>query len=427
MFKLFICTVSIILTFIFVAFSVNAQNLEKTKERIEILASPEFGGRGYVKNGGALAANYIAEQMKNAGLKYFGKSYFQEFKYNVNTFPEKIRVKLQNKALVPGTDFLIGPASPTVKSKYEIFLPDSLLLNDTLKFLQELVKNDHKNEAFVIDYAQTQNIDIKKFYINIMRFNHLFGCVVELIPEELMWSVSTQVQMYPVVKIKRESFDKTAEVIKLNTKSVFVRDFEAKNVIGYVEGEKEEFIVFTAHYDHLGRMGKDVYIPGAQDNASGTAFVLDLADYYSKNKPEYSIVFMLFFGEEAGLLGSSYYVNNPLFDLSKIRAVINLDMVGTGDDGITIVNGAAEDYADIWDLFEKINSENECFTEMKARGEAANSDHYPFHQLGIKAVFIYTMGGKTYYHNPKDKPETLTYTGYMQLFELLTKFVEEYE
>ncbi|HOZ31032.1 MAG TPA: M28 family peptidase, partial [Bacteroidales bacterium] len=322
---------------LFFCFDSNAQNIDKTKERIEILASPEFGGRGYVNNGGYLAAVYIAEQMKNAGLKHFGDSFFQTFNYNVNTFPGKIKVKLQNKTLEPGKDFLIGPASPTVKSTYKIFLPDSLLLNDTIEFFKQISSNADKEKAFVIDYAQTQNIDIKKFYINIMRYNRWFGCIVELIPEELMWSVSTQVQTYPDIKIKRESYTRDAEFIKINSKSEFVKDFEARNVIGYVEGEKDEFIVFTAHYDHLGRMGKDVYIPGAQDNASGTAFVLDLADYYSKNKPEYSIAFMLFFGEEAGLLGSSYYVLNPLFELKKIKAVVNLDMVGTGDDGITIV------------------------------------------------------------------------------------------
>ncbi|MDD3740376.1 MAG: M28 family peptidase [Bacteroidales bacterium] len=425
MFKLFYSILFVFL--LFFCFDSNAQNIEKTKERIEILASQEFGGRGYVNFGGDLAAVYIAEQMEKAGLKQFGESYFQEFRYKINTFPGKISVKLNNKTLIPGTDFLIGPASPTVKNKYPIFLPDSLLLNDTIKFLAELVKNNYKEKAFVIDYAQTQNIDIKKFYINIMRYNSWFGCIVELIPEELMWSVSTKVQTYPVVKIKRESFDKKTQMIKLNSKSEYVKDFEARNVIGYVEGEKDEFIVFTAHYDHLGWMGKDVFIPGAQDNASGTALVLDLADYYSKNKPEYSIAFMLFFGEEAGLFGSTYYVMNPLFDLKKIKAVFNLDMVGTGDDGITVVNGAEEEYKDIWDLIDKINKENEFFTEIKARKESANSDHYPFHAKGVKAVFIYTMGGKTYYHNPKDKPETLTFTGYNQLFGLLTKFVEEYE
>jgi hypothetical protein len=64
---------------------------------------------------------------------------------------------------------------------------------------------------------------------------------------------------------------------------------------------------------------------------------------------------------------------------------------------------------------------------MKPRDISMNSDHYPFHEMGVKAVFIYTMGGKTYYHNPKDKPETLTFGGYNQLFGLVTKFAEEYE
>lgn len=404
-----------------------SQNKEKTLERIEKLASPEFYGRGYTNNGAGIAADYLAGEMKNAGLKFFGDSYFQTFKYNVNTFPGKLKVKTDRKTLVPGVDYLIGPSTPSVKAKYEIYLPDSVLLNDTVKFANELKTGDFRKKAFVIDYAQTQNIDIKKFYIKIMRQNQWFGCIAELIPEELMWSVSTQVQTYPVVKIKRESFDKSSKTLQIDVKSEYVREFEAKNVIGYIQGEKDECLVFTAHYDHLGQMGKKIYIPGAQDNASGSAMVLDLAGYYSQNKPEYSIVFMLFYGEEAGLLGSLYYVLNPLFDLEEIKAVINLDMVGTGDDGITMVNGASEDYKDIWRKFERLNVDNEYFTVMKARAESANSDHYPFHEMGVPAIFIYTMGGKTYYHNPKDKPETLTFTGYNQLFELLTKFVKEYE
>ncbi len=407
--------------------SVFSQNKEKTLERIEKLASPEFYGRGYTNNGAGIAADYLAGEMKNAGLRFFGDSYFQTFKYNVNTFPGKLKVKTDRKTLIPGVDYLIGPSTPSVKAKYEIYLPDSVLLNDTVKFANELKSCNFREKAFVIDYAQTQNIDIKKFYIKIMRQNQWFGCIAELIPEELMWSVSTQVQTYPVVKIKRESFDKSSKTIQIDVKSEYVREFEAKNVIGYIQGEKDECFVFTAHYDHLGQMGKKVYIPGAQDNASGTAMVMDLANYYSQNKPEYSIVFMLFYGEEAGLLGSLYYVLNPMFDLEKIKAVINLDMVGTGDDGITMVNGASEDYKDIWRKFERLNVDNEYFTVMKARGESANSDHYPFHEMGVPAIFIYTMGGKTYYHNLKDKPETLTFTGYNQLFELLTKFVKEYE
>ncbi len=79
----------------------------------------------------------------------------------------------------------------------------------------------------------------------------------------------------------------------------------------------DSFLVFSAHYDHLGQMGKDIYFPGANDNASGTSMLLNLAKYYSQNRPKYSVLFIAFGGEEAGLIGSEYYVKNPLVPLSK--------------------------------------------------------------------------------------------------------------
>lgn len=404
-----------------------AQNKEKTLERIEKLSSEKMHGRGYVKDGCNKAADFLASEMETIGLKSFGENYFQEFDFTVNTFPSQLVVKIDQQKLVPGYDYMIGPATPTVKESYELYRPDSLLLNDTIGFIKKVAGKGFSDKMLVIDYAQTENREIKMFYINIMRSNKLFGGIVELIPGNLVWGVRTLQQDYPVVKIKRESYPENAKMLDLKVKAKFLDDYSTKNVIGYIEGESDEFVVFTAHYDHLGHMGKKVFIPGAQDNASGSAMILDLAEYYKENKPEYSIAIMLFAGEEAGLLGSVNYVLNPLFDLSKIKLVVNLDMVGTGDDGITIVNGGNPDYKEIWDLFESINIENEYFTTLKPRGEAANSDHYPFHAVGIPAVFIYTMGGKTYYHNPEDKPETLTFTGYEALFNLLINFVNDYE
>ena len=158
--------------------------------------------------------------------------------------------------------------------------------------------------------------------------------------------------------------------------------------------------------------------------------VLDLAAYYAKHQPKYTMVFMLFFGEEAGLLGSSYYVEHTLFPLNQVVMGVNLDMVGTGDEGITVVNLAEEKYADIFWLLNGINTEhgdNKYFETIKQRKAAANSDHYSFNRKDVRFVFIYTMGPGTYYHNVKDKYETLSFKGYGSLFGLLTKFVEDYE
>ena len=87
-------------------------------------------------------------------------------------------------------------------------------------------------------------------------------------------------------------------------------------------------------------MGKDVYFPGANDNASGVAMLLNLANYYSKkeNQPKCSIAFIAFAGEEAGLLGSKYFSEHPLIPLNKMKFLVNLDLLGTGDEGMMVVN-----------------------------------------------------------------------------------------
>lgn len=405
-----------------------AQDVDNARRHIMKLTSPEFQGRGYTANGGEKAAKYIASEFKSLGVKPFGKSYFQDFSYDINTFPGKMSVSIDGKAMQPGTDFVIGQLTPTVKASYELFLPDSLLLNDTAAFLSRYFAEDWSKKMLVIDYAQTQNKDIKMFYIKVLYGNNRFGGIMELIPDELLSSVGKIQQSYPVIKVKREAFDRNARTVSIVVTAKLRKNFGAKNVVGYIEGKNpDRYFVFSAHYDHIGTIGKNVYIPGAQDNASGTAMVMDLAKYYSKNQPEYSMVFMLFFGEEAGLLGSSYYVEHPLFPLKQIVMGVNLDMVGTGDEGITIVNTGDEKYADVWGLFSGINDENNYFETIKQRGISANSDHHSFNRKDVRFVFIYTMGPGTFYHNVKDRYETLSFTGYDSLFGLLTKFVEKYE
>lgn len=415
--------------FIFFQLSLVGQNVSLTKERVERLTSSEFHGRGYVKNGVNITANYIKYELESIGVKSFDKSFFQTFTTDVNTFPSTVEVKLGNGKLIPGVDYVLGPSMPTVKGKYELFVLDSVLLNNADVFAEMIYGKDLSKKMLVIDHKLINDERSRSFYLMQIYTNFLnFAGNVELISSELLASVSHFQQEYPSIKIKREVFSNKEEEIFINIKSKFIKNFETKNVIGYIEGyNNNEFIVFSAHYDHIGRIGREVYIPGAQDNASGTAFLLDLAGYYSRNKPKYSVMFIFFGGEELGLLGSKYYVTNPLFDLSKIKLVINLDMVGTGDEGITIVNGKNHDYRKEWELFEKINKENNFFSIFNARGESDNSDHSSFHRKGIPAIFIYTMGGNTFYHNVKDRAETLTFTGYNQLFELLIKFISVYE
>jgi Zn-dependent M28 family amino/carboxypeptidase len=172
-------------------------------------------------------------------------------------------------------------------------------------------------------------------------------------------------------------------------------------------------------------MGKDTYFPGANDNASGTTMLLELAQHYSQpqNQPEYSMVFMAFGAEEAGLIGSRYYVQHPLFPIREIKFMINLDLVGTGDEGMTVVN--AVDLPDQFNLLTRINEQKGYMPKINKRTNAPNSDHYFFATKGVKAIFIYTLGGIKAYHDIYDRAETLPLTKFKELFGLLTDFIEE--
>ena len=184
--------------------------------------------------------------------------------------------------------------------------------------------------------------------------------------------------------------------------------------------------MFTAHYDHLGAIGQEHYFPGANDNASGTATVMDLARYFAKkeNQPKYSIAFMLFTGEEAGLLGSFYYAENPYFPLENIKLVVNLDMVGSGSKGITLVNSSK--HTAVYEKFVAINDGSQYLPEIRKRGPSANSDHHPFDEKGVPAIFIYSMGKETpYYHNHLDNATDFPFTKYNELFQLLVKVVAQ--
>jgi aminopeptidase YwaD len=179
--------------------------------------------------------------------------------------------------------------------------------------------------------------------------------------------------------------------------------------------------VFSAHYDHLGGLGKESYFAGANDNASGITLLLELLEHYKANPVPYSIVFMFFGAEEAGLIGSKFYVENPLFALSKIKFLTNLDLVGTGIEGITVVNATI--FPKEFALIESLNKAGNYFPQVKKRGKAANSDHYFFTEKGVKSFFIYAMGGIQAYHDVDDRAETLPLSHYEAFFKLLTGFV----
>lgn len=392
----------------------NAQQ-EFGKSFVDVFASDEFHGRGYVNNGNKKAADYLAEQYARFGLKPIRSSYFQEFSFNVNTFPENLIVAIKGDTLETGIDYLVDPRSGSSKGEFECYY-----LNFS-NIPQEPVKN--KNTVFVIDPTITSNPDSIVLLQRIRYYLSSEYPVVFLNNGKLTWSVSTEQGKHAILEIKKSAFGKP-KTIYLDVQNKFIRHYPTQNVIGKIKGKKKnKFIVVSAHYDHLGMMGNATF-NGANDNASGVAMMLYLASYFADHKPKYSIVFMAFGGEEVGLKGSKHYVDNPLFPLKKIKFLLNLDLNGTGEDGATVVNGTLHK-KEFLQLTE-INNEQELLKKIKVRGPAANSDHYWFTHKGVPAFFLYTLGGVSNYHDVNDRPETLPLTEFNDLSKLLIDFVKSF-
>ena len=213
------------------------------------------------------------------------------------------------------------------------------------------------------------------------------------------------------------------KVIELKVDANFEPNFESDNIYATIEGttKKDSLIFITAHYDHLGKIN-DAIFSGANDNASGVAMMLSLMKYFSKNKPDYTLVFCAFTGEEIGLKGSQFFVNNPPFNLKNIKVMLNFDMVGTGEEGIQIVN--SKKYPKLFNSLLDINEKYQLLKQIKYRGEACNSDHCPFDRKKVSAFFIYTLGGVSYYHDVLDKPKTLSLKEFDDILTLCVKFIE---
>ncbi len=406
-----------ILIVVFVFSTGRAQNLQYVKKVNHKLCSKAYHGRGYVKHGDTKAGKFVASEFKKAGLKSFTDNYYQPYQFAINTFPGKITVKADDRKLIAGTDFVISLSSPGIKGTYPlIWVPDSV---STPEQLVSFVENSGEKDGFLVLPQQ-----FKKLYGTEIPWGR--GAIL-LEDKQPWWHVSNgrHVGRSVWLKIDKHKLPKTTRTIYLDFNNRFVEQYQTQNIAGYIEGSavKDTFLVLTAHYDHLGMMGNKAWFPGSNDNASGTTMILDLMHYYTQHPPKYSIAFILFSGEEVGLMGSNYYVEHPLFPLKKIKLLINLDMIGTGSEGITVVNGTI--YKILFQKMVTINNEHHYLAEVKARGEACNSDHCPFYKKGVKSIFIYTRG-KEYpeYHSVTDN--NVPYTKYEDFFKLITNLVNNY-
>ncbi len=410
-----------------IAFSLLAQDTSYVRRIITDLASPDFHGRGYVKNGDKKAAGYLLSEVKQLGLKSFNDTYTQDLSFPVNTYPGKVEISANGNVLIPGVDYLVRGDSPSLKGKFKIAWINKKVVEHE-DALVNMINNVDKNYFIAIDTAGIENetiLDLIKFIrdenptkakgIIWMNYNNL-------IYRPYKWQ-----KKFVTIEMKPESFDPDIQEINLNLKARFRKKHRTENVIAFYPGQVDTFIVMVAHYDHIGRMGNDCYFPGANDNASGSAAVLDFARHISsqKEKPYYSYAFMWFAAEEVGLLGSKYYTEHPFFPLNQIKYLFNYDMVGTGDEGLSIVNALT--HPDLFERIERLNEEHGFFDNIRGGKASSNSDHYYFTTHDITAFFFFTRGEFRAYHNIHDKAQDVPLSGYEPFFQLILKFIDQIE
>lgn len=403
------------------------------------LASQRMYGRGYVNNGIGIAERYIDSCFKAYHVQpfeYYG-SYDQSVSYPVNVFPKEMSLSLNGFQLIPGQDFLIDAIScgGNATLKCVPFDPNDLhdvAANRNIPELKKKYNIKYANVCLVFNETDTsftaKEINTINRWIEMdlcWSGSYVIGGILTITNKKLTHNIAgtygnvphfiVSDKNLPSTKFKTVQFNATQQLDTVQT----------ANVCGFIEGTDTTagFIVLTAHYDHLGMMGQQTTFNGANDNASGVAMLLTLAEHYNNNKPRKSIIFIATCGEELGLLGAKALVADPPFVLEDVDFLINIDIVGTGDKGIGVVNGKT--FSNQYELLTAINDEKHYVSNIKARGEVCNSDHCPFYQKNVPSFFIYTEGGTPAYHDIYDKAETLSLSKFKDVFHLLTDFIEK--
>ena len=401
----------------------NAQDLAHYKKIVKELSSAKYQGRGYAEDGANKAGKWIAKEFAKAGAD---EVTCQPFKLNINTFPGKMDVRVDGKKLTPGVDFTLREFNPGLKGEFKLYYVDMENF-DAEKMYADLASPEYQGAMVVCDFMFSmkngkafRKLSSKKDCSNVgmvytweepLKFYKAYG---EVVREK------------PIIWVKPD-FPKDAKTIKVDMENEFLKDYECFNVIAKVEGNRHDSCyVFTAHYDHLGKLGKKTFYPGAHDNASGTAAIITFAAHYTKNKPEFDMYFIAFSGEDANLRGSDWYVEHPVVPLSQIKFLFNLDMIADNNPKqyCEFSNEAMEGFA----LFEKINAEKGYFEALDRHELDENSDHWPFAKKNVPVVFFMNEHGDAYkyYHTVHDTYENHIFSNYEPTFKLIEDFIKKY-
>jgi len=401
-----------------------AQDLAHYKSLIKALSSAKYQGRGYAKGGANKAGKYLLKEYRKAGVD---EVTVQPFTIDINTFCGKMEMWADGKQLQAGVDFSMREYSPGVHGEFPVYHVDTLNF-DAERMYADLQKPEYANALVCCDFwfsykhrkefsrlqkaGECNNAGLLQTWASPIKFFKAYG--EKVVDKPIVWVTPEAIE-----GVKR---------VRLNVDNKFLKDYELFNVIAKVSGDRHDSCyVFTAHYDHLGNLGKKIFYAGANDNASGTAAIVTLAAYYAKNRPPYDMYFLSFSGEDANLRGSDWYVEHPIVPLEQIKYLFNIDMIG--DNNPVQYCEVSDEGMRGFKLFEKINAGKKHFALLH-RGElAANSDHYPFAVRHVPCIFLENEKGDAfqYYHTIYDTYDTVRFDSYEPVFRLVCDFIGQYQ
>ena len=425
-----------------------AQDLAHYKRIVKEISSAKYQGRGYAKGGANKAGKFLQKEYRKAGVDEIT---LQPFTIDINTFCGKMEMWADGKKLQAGIDFSMREYSPGVKGEFPVYHVDTLNF-DADRMYADLQKPEYANALVCCDFWFSYKH--KKEFSRLQKTGECNNAGLLQIWTSPIKAASKQEQSQaglasaereqarPLVKFYKAYGEKVVDKpiiwvtpeaiegvksVRVNVDNQFLKGYELFNVIAKVSGVRHDSCyVFTAHYDHLGNLGKKIFYAGANDNASGTATIVTLAAYYAKHRPPYDMYFLAFSGEDANLRGSEFFANNPIVPLEQIRYLFNIDMIGDNNP-VQYCEVSGEGMRG-YRLFEQINSEKKYFKALNRGDLAANSDHYPFATRHVPCIFLENENGDAfpYYHTIYDNWEHAVFDSYEPVFRLVRDFIEIY-
>ncbi len=437
--------IKMVLPVLFLVSAASAQKMKKEdrltlanlKKHISYLADDKLEGRRAGTPGEKLAMEYISGEFKTLGILPKGSDgFYQPFEINEGKqIGENTQFSINGVALKPGIEFFpfIFSAEKTVEASPAIALQEA----DMPWFinLKDALEENKANPHFdLVDYIRTNSI---KAYDKGATAVILFNTSAE--DDKLSFNPKERSEKIaiPVIYVSREAakthmHDVTATLnIKLNVQ-ITDKKRTGHNVIGYIDNNAASTVVLGAHFDHLGygedgnsmlRTGDKLIHNGADDNASGTAALIELARILKNQKTKNSnYLFIGFSGEELGLYGSKYFTDNPTIDLSSVNYMINMDMVGRLNDSTRTLAVGGYGTSPQWASVIKTNEKKLPFTIKLDSSGTGPSDHTSFYRKDIPVLFFFT-GQHRDYHRPTDDAERINYEGELAIINYIAAVI----